>query len=68
MLPTSRDFQLAFCSRPPITGINGTCPTADGPPLTTSEYAVPAEGAPSLRFLQGWAAMLRVLSGLVLDT
>ena len=28
---------------------------------------IPTEGAPSLRFLQGWAAMLRLLFDLVVD-
>ena len=32
-----------------------------GPPLTIFASTIPAEGAPSLRFLQGWAAMLLVL-------
>ena len=30
---------------------------AGGPPLAIFACAIPAEGAPSLRFLQGWAAM-----------
>ena len=29
---------------------------------------IPTEGAPSLRFLQGWASMLRVLFDFVVDT
>jgi len=33
---------------------------AGGPALIISVYAIPKEGAPSLRFLQGWAAMLLV--------
>jgi hypothetical protein len=33
---------------------------AGGPALMISVYAIPKEGAPSLRFLQGWAAMLLV--------
>jgi hypothetical protein len=31
---------------------------AGGPPLTISARTIPTEGAPSLRSLQGWAAML----------
>src|SRR5437660_3103470 len=37
-----------------------------GPALTISVCAIPTEGAPSLRSLQGWAAMLHVLSDLLL--
>ncbi|SRR5216683_2212774 len=40
---------------------------AGGPPLIFA-CTIPAEGAPSLRFLQGWAAMLRVLFDFVVDT
>jgi hypothetical protein len=35
--------------------------------LTIFACAIPTEGAPSLRFLRGWAAMLRVLFGFVVD-
>jgi hypothetical protein len=38
---------------------------AGGPPLTMLACAVPTEGAPSLRFLQGRAAMLLVLFDLL---
>jgi hypothetical protein len=31
---------------------------AGGPPSTTLAYIILSEGAPSLRFLQGWVAML----------
>ncbi len=31
---------------------------ADGPPSTTLVYIILTEGAPSLRSLQGWVAML----------
>ncbi len=46
---------------------------AGGPPLAIFACAIPAEGAPSLRFLQGWRrchppAMLRVLFDFVADT
>jgi hypothetical protein len=34
----------------------------------TSSRDLPTEGAPSLRFLQGWMAMLRVLFDFVVDT
>jgi hypothetical protein len=44
------------------------CRGADGPPLTIFECTIPTEGAPSLRFLQGWAAMLRALFDFVVDT
>jgi hypothetical protein len=33
--------------------------------LTMTVSAISTEGAPSLRFLQGWAAMLRVLFDLL---
>jgi hypothetical protein len=35
--------------------------------LTTFACTILTEGAPSLRSLQGWAAMLRVLFDLVVD-
>ena len=38
------------------------------PTLTISAYTVHAEGAPSLRLLQGWAALLRALFGFAADT
>ena len=41
---------------------------AGGPPLTIFACAIPTEGAPSLRFLRGWAAMLRALFDFVVDT
>ena len=41
---------------------------AGGPPLTMSLCTIPTEGAPSLRFLQGWAAILRVLFCLLYRT
>jgi hypothetical protein len=41
----------------------GGCPTS-----TTLVYTIPTEGVPSLRFLQGWAAMLRVLFDFVVGT
>jgi hypothetical protein len=34
---------------------------AGGPALTIPACTIPCEGAPSLRFLQGWVAMMRVL-------
>jgi hypothetical protein len=40
---------------------------AGGPALTIFACAIPTSGAPSLRFLQGWAAMLRVLSDFAVD-
>jgi hypothetical protein len=40
---------------------------AGGPPLTIFACTIPTEGAPSLRFLQGWVAMLRVLFDFVVD-
>ena len=41
---------------------------AGGPALTIFACTIPTEGAPSLRFLQGWAAMLRVLFNFVVGT
>ena len=41
---------------------------AGAPPLTIFACTIPTEGAPSLRFLQGWAAMLRLLFDFVVDT
>jgi len=41
---------------------------AGGPPLAIFARTIPTEGAPSLRFLQGWAAMPRVLFDFVVDT
>jgi hypothetical protein len=41
---------------------------AGGPPLAIFACTIPTESAPSLRFLQGWAAMLRVLFDFVMDT
>src|SRR5580700_8336942 len=38
---------------------------AGGPPLRPFACTISTEGAPSLRFLQGWAAMLRVLCDLL---
>jgi len=38
------------------------------PPLTTFACTIPTESARSLRFLQGWVAMLRVLFDFVVDT
>ena len=40
---------------------------AGGLPLTIFACAIPTTGAPSLRFLQGWVAMLRVLFDFVVD-
>jgi hypothetical protein len=37
------------------------------PTFTIYACTIPAEGAPSLRFLQGWVAMLRVLFDLVAE-
>jgi len=42
-------------------------PPAGGAPLMIFACTIPTEGAPSLRFLQGWAAMLRVLFDFVVD-
>src|ERR1035441_1253168 len=39
-----------------------------GPLLTIFACTTLTEGAPSLRFLQGWTAMLRVLFDFVVDT
>jgi hypothetical protein len=41
---------------------------AGGPPLTILACTIPAEGPPSLRSLQGWAALLRVRFDFVVDT
>jgi len=41
---------------------------AGGPPSTTLVCTIPTEGAPSLRLLQGWVPMLRVLFDFVVDT
>jgi hypothetical protein len=38
------------------------------PPLTIFVCTIPTEGAPSLHFLQGWLAILRVLFDFVVDT
>ena len=39
-------------------GFSPAPPPAGGPALTISACTIPVEGAPSLRFLQGWDAML----------
>jgi len=52
-----RSLTVAQPHNLPHLGLVGT----GGPPLTTFACPIPTEGAPSLRFLQGWAAMLRVL-------
>jgi hypothetical protein len=44
------------------------CDLAGDPPLTIFARTIPTGGAPSLRFLQGWAAMLRVLFDFAADT
>jgi hypothetical protein len=41
-------------------GFSPAPPPAGGPALTISACTIPVEGAPSLRFLQGWAAMMPV--------
>jgi len=48
-------------TRPVVPPRLAGVPKAGGPPLAMFVYTIPTEGAPSLRFSQGWAAMLRVL-------
>jgi hypothetical protein len=47
-----------FCVLKPIG--TKTAHPAGGSPLTIIACAIPTDGAARLRFLQGWAAMLRV--------
>src|SRR5580698_6616389 len=59
----ARQEEPASPRKPPPRGPRGGWPT-----LTISAYTVHAEGAPSLRLLQGWAALLRALFGFAADT